>query len=95
MALHPREQHGLATAHDPGEGHDAALVNGGFEILEDVLVIVGVIIRHRMQALTEAKVLHDVAEHGRVLLSVYRGARGDAARGPTPCAWSRSPPAGH
>src|SRR5262249_38462648 len=59
------------------------------------LVIFGGIIRHHMQALAEAKVLHDTAEHGRVLLIVCRGARGDAGRSPTPVAWPRFLPAGH
>jgi hypothetical protein len=44
------------------------------------------------QALAEAKVLHDVAEHGLIL---SRGAQGRAARGPTPSSSPRWPPRGH
>src|SRR5262245_57750909 len=63
MALHSREQQGLATAHDAGEGHEAPVVDGRFEILEGLLVILGVIVRHWVEAFAETKMLHDAAEH--------------------------------
>ena len=73
MALHPREPQGLATAHDAGKGHEAPVVDGRFEILEDLLVLLGVIVRHWGEACAETKMLHDAAEHSRFLLSSVDG----------------------
>jgi hypothetical protein len=49
------------------------VLDGRFEILEDLLVILGVIIRHRVEACAETKMLHDAAEHSRFLLSSVEG----------------------
>ena len=94
MVLHPREQHGLATAYHAGERHDAARINGRFEIRKDLLVIRGVVIHHRMQTRAETEMLHDAAEHGRLLI-VYRRAPDDAAHDPTRLAGPTSLPGGH
>src|SRR5262249_12068936 len=78
----PQEQR-FATPHDPGQGHDPALMDGRFEILEELAMMLGFEEVGVVQALAEAKVLHDVAEHGLIL---YKRARGAVARAPTPSA---------
>ena len=61
-------------------------MDGDFEILEQLAVMLGFKVVHLPQTLAEAKVFHDVAEHEPIL---YRKDRGDAAHGPRPSCFAK------
>src|SRR5262245_5271231 len=87
LRLDAPQQHRVATAHHAGQGHKAALMEGGFELAEELPVMRGCKVVYLPEAFGESKVLHDVATHRLIL---YRRARGTGAHGPTPPASSRS-----
>ena len=92
LVLDTPQQQGFPTADDPRDGDDPALVDGGFEILEELAMMLGFEKVDLVQALAEAKVLHDVTEHGLILSTKARGAGG---RAPTPSPSPMSCAAGH
>src|SRR4029450_9260280 len=67
-------------------------MDGRFEILEELAMMLGFEEVDLVEALAEAKVLHDVTEHGLIL---YKKARGAVARAPTPSASPRSSATGY